>query len=116
MGLHDGRANSLAISSADPSTLYAATDIGVYKYDGDWSLSGLDGLYVTAIALHPQQETILFAGTSSGAYVSSDGGLTWQPGPGELDGVWVHAIQVDPNNPDIIYFTTEGHGILRLSP
>jgi hypothetical protein len=116
LNLPAGTANDLAISPASPAVLFAATDVGVYKYVAGWIASGLNGLNVTAIAAHPTNPNLIYAGTSSGAYLSSDGGATWQPGPSELEGVRIHSIQFDPNNPDLVYFTTYGHSVLRLSP
>jgi photosystem II stability/assembly factor-like uncharacterized protein len=111
-----GTANDLAISAASPTVLFVASDVGVYKHVSFWSVCGLAWDNVTAIAAHPTNPNLIYAGTSSGAYLSSDGGATWQPGPSELEGVRIHSIQFDPNNPDLVYFTTYGHSVLRLSP
>jgi photosystem II stability/assembly factor-like uncharacterized protein len=116
LNLPTGTAYALAIPDTDPSVLYVATDSGIYKYNGSWSTSGLEGRYVTTLAIHPSNANLLYAGTTSGAFVSTNGGLSWEPGPDELEGIWVRSIRIDPNNPDIVYFTTYNHSVLRLSP
>jgi photosystem II stability/assembly factor-like uncharacterized protein len=62
---------ALAIDSANPDTLYAATTAGVYvTHDGGehWSLLG-KGMFhtnVTAVAVSPFDDKQIFAGTEGG--------------------------------------------------
>lgn len=116
LDLPSGTAFDLAVSPSNPNILFVATDVGIYKYDGDWTFSSQSEQVLTSIIAHPSEAGQLYAGSSSGAYYSVDGGVTWHPGPAELEGVWIRSIQIDPNNPDIIYFATKNHGVLRLSP
>lgn len=68
---------SLAVAK---SGIYAGTKTGL-----DWSASpqtaltelGLDGQQVRALALDPNNERAIWAGTSSGLMFSADGGSTW---------------------------------------
>ena len=109
-------AYALAISPAAPDTLLAGTSAGVYKYVADsWVLCGLDSYVVTAIQAHPTQANLVVAGTTNGAYISNDGGRTWQAGPAELRGISIQSISFDINNPSLVYYTTEGHSVLRAS-
>ena len=114
--LPSGTAFDLAVLTSNPNILFVATDLGIYKYDGEWTFTSPSEHVVTAIVAHPSKHNQLYAGTTSGAYYSVDGGANWHPGPAELDGIWIRSIQIDPNNPDIIYFTTKNHGVLRISP
>ena len=116
LNLPSSTTNDLAISPAAPSILFAATGNGIYKYNGAWSASGLEGLHVTTIPAHPSNTKILYDGKTSGAYTTTNAGTTWQEGPSELKGVWVNSIQINPNDPVEVFFTTYGHGVLRLSP
>lgn len=65
--------------------IFAGTDDGVYYSPNGgraWRFSGLDGLAVLCLALHPEFNTnpILMAGTDeNGLWRSPDGGQTWQP-------------------------------------
>jgi photosystem II stability/assembly factor-like uncharacterized protein len=102
---------TLVTSSEQPGTLYAGTDSGMFRYqNASWIQLGLAGKLVTAIAVDPAQANILYAGTDSGAYYTLDGGLTWQPGPTELNGITIQSIIFDPINPHVVYFATKTHG------
>jgi photosystem II stability/assembly factor-like uncharacterized protein len=116
LNLPTGTAYAFVIPDSSPEVLYVGTSEGVFKYIGYWLSSGLAGLSVRAIAVHPNNSNILFAGTMAGVYVSMDGGLSWGPGPPELDGIWIESIRFDPNDFNMIYFATRAHGVLRLSP
>jgi photosystem II stability/assembly factor-like uncharacterized protein len=73
---------------------------------------------VVAIALDPQRPHVLYAGTTGGAYRSTNGGATWQKvnngliPPEILDAslsLGVNALVVDPRQSDIVYAgTTKG--------
>jgi photosystem II stability/assembly factor-like uncharacterized protein len=61
---------------------------------------------VRAIAIHPQNSQIIYAGTNSGPYRSTDGGDHWErldfPDPAMV--VW--SIEFDPSNPQTMYLGT----------
>jgi protein involved in polysaccharide export with SLBB domain len=74
--------------------------------------SGADNGLVTAIAVNPNNNNVIYLGTAvGGVWRSGDGGNTWTPifdhlpalGIGEPGG-----IAIDPNNTDIIYVGTSG--------
>jgi hypothetical protein len=74
--------------------------------------SGFDNGLVTAIAVNPNNPSVLYLGAAvGGVWRSSDGGDTWTPlfdrqralGIGEPAG-----IAIDPSNTDIIYVGTSG--------
>jgi len=116
LNLPKGTAYALAMPDSSPELLYAGTSEGVYKFVGYWLSSGLAGQSVQVLAVHPSFPKVIYAGTVNGAYISIDGGLSWQPGPPELDGRWIESIRFDPNDEGVIYFATRSHGVLRLSP
>ena len=94
--------------------LYAATAGGVWRMEGNaWVQSGLSGQVVTLVTADPLRPAMLYAGTTNGAYISSDGGFNWQPGPSELTGLTIRSIQFDPNQPGRVYYGTLNHGALR---
>jgi photosystem II stability/assembly factor-like uncharacterized protein len=69
--------------------------------------SGLGNLYVGSLFMHPQNPKILLAGTgnnqyygSAGAYLSTDGGDSWQY---VLRGGSIEAVEFALSNPDIAY-------------
>ena len=114
LGMPGGYAYSLVVS-ADPLLLYAGTHNGVYRFDGlSWAALGPAGETVTALVMHPDDPKRLYAGASSGAYISYDAGQTWQPGPAELAGISIQAITIDPADSSVVYFSTSTHGILRV--
>ncbi len=116
LNIPTGTAYALAIPGTHSEVLYAGTSEGVFKFDGSWTFSGLGGNSVRSLAVHPTSPGVIYAGTMNGATVSTDGGKSWQPGPSELDGIWIESIRFDPNDFNVIYFATRAHGVLRLSP
>jgi photosystem II stability/assembly factor-like uncharacterized protein len=92
---------------------------GVYRCgvdDGKWErlAGGLPAdARVRAVAVHPRDPRVIFAGTLSGPYRSTDGGDTWRalavPG-GDLE-VW--SFLFHPGRPDVIYAGTGPPALLR---
>ena len=91
-----------------PDVVYAGTDDGIYKSEdggATWILTGLSGTRVDAIAVHPANPCLVYAGTNGstvGIFKSADGGHTWQEKLSEeLDEV--RALLTDADNPEHIY-------------
>ena len=60
---------------------------------------------ITALALHPSDPTIIYAGAASGGvWKSSDNGVTWTTIFNESFSIG--ALKLDPNNPQILYVGT----------
>ncbi len=89
MAMHNGMqdyiavVNALRFSPQDPSILYAATTMGIYKTTdqaASWRRIsvGLESLFVVSLAVHPQNPLQLYAGTSGGVYRSDDAGEHWR--------------------------------------
>lgn len=113
----DGMSNeeeivSLAIDTANPSTLYAGSEDGLYlTTDGaaSWNKVGLHGRTVFCVAIDPWDPALVYAGTTDGLYRSNDGGLSWHPWGREMMGITVSALALDPENPGVIYAGTKYH-------
>ena len=105
------------VLEADPggqNALWAGTSNGIYHFEnGVWGLSGLAGQSVTAVAIYPGKNNLIFAGTTSGVWISKDGSGSWFEGPIELQGIPVQSIAFDPNQPDLVFYCTPAHGVLR---
>jgi photosystem II stability/assembly factor-like uncharacterized protein len=70
------------------------------------------GLPVNWIECDPlNPETVLFAGTDYGLYVTEDGGKTWEKDT-RIPSTVVSCIQIYKNNKDI-YFFTHGRGVFK---
>jgi len=108
-------AYSLAIHPSNPGLVYAGTTNGVYQHDGSvWTAAGLAGFKVFDIAIHPDNTSTLYAGTNNSALVSYDGGLNWEVVTDVLMGIKIESVEFDALDSDVIYFTTDGHGVMRV--
>jgi hypothetical protein len=106
---------TLAIPPARPNLLLAGTDDGIYQYkQGIWNRLGLAGETVTVLSIHPQLPELFVAGTTGGAWISTNSGDTWLPGPAELGGIPVYSISFSPHNPELIFYNTPVNGTLRV--
>ena len=103
---------------------------GVYHSDDNgrtWQLVSSGPVAVKALAVHPINDAVLYAGTVGGPaattdslWRSDDGGQTWRRFvmslPANPDGVLlpVNALATDPNQPGVLYVGTDGHGVYRI--
>ncbi|HEV8043140.1 MAG TPA: hypothetical protein VGP62_29945, partial [Bryobacteraceae bacterium] len=74
---------------------------------------GLTTSAVIALAIDPNTPDIIYAGTSGGVFMSSDGGQNWNA---ILAGMFhrnVTSLSLDTNNSKIVYAGTEGGGVFR---
>jgi photosystem II stability/assembly factor-like uncharacterized protein len=91
-----------------PTTLYAATEYGVFKTtdNGDnWRLTSLSSTDVYALAIDPANAGVVYAGTrGQGIYRSLDGGETWAKSNDPLvRDLIIYSLVVDPSAPNTIY-------------
>ena len=116
-----GRISEISFHPSQPSTIFAASDVGlstgiggVYKStDGgeNWDLSnnGITAANVTSVAVAPSNPSVMFAGTSSGViYRSIDGGHIWTRYIGFDYNDSIDNIKVDPTNENNVYAATSG--------
>ncbi len=85
---------------------------------GIWTPLGPDSASVYALAVHPANPRILYAGTESwGVFKSVDGGATWRASNAGLGSgspnVWIRALVIDPRDPATIYAASLHHGVFR---
>lgn len=111
----------LAIDPRRPSRLYMQTGPDLYRSEdggASWTFIGhlQDLLIVRALTVDPQAPSTLWAGGEHGVFVSQDSGETWRPARTGLPrdgGFGVHALAIDPGNPDRIYAGISGLGVAR---
>jgi photosystem II stability/assembly factor-like uncharacterized protein len=107
------RVNSLNYAHDGKNGIFAATDKGLYRsqnVSAGWDKfsfgEGIDER-VFAVASATQTPNRIFAGTTfSGVVVSQDSGLTWSKVSGIPTTTPISAIEINPNNSDVIYVGT----------
>jgi photosystem II stability/assembly factor-like uncharacterized protein len=113
-GLGNLNVNAFAVHPADPQTIYAATDGGVYKSTNNgvkWSSSsrGLITKRSQAIALDPAAPETLYLGTSKGIFKTTEAGTNWALVGAGLSSSNVMALAIDPAATSTLYAgTTNG--------
>ncbi len=68
---------------------------------------------VNVIREDPKNENILYVGTDLGAFVSLNGGESWESLPGNLPNTYVHDLVIQPKE-DIAVIGTHGRGVWAL--
>jgi photosystem II stability/assembly factor-like uncharacterized protein len=84
--------------------------------NGGWSAltEGLpEASHVQAITVHPTNPDIVYLGTRSGPYRSTNRGERWERLPFPDDGTEVWSIMVHPKNPRVLYAGTSPVGVYR---
>ncbi|UCC65008.1 MAG: prolyl oligopeptidase family serine peptidase, partial [Anaerolineae bacterium] len=75
--------------------------------------NGLGGRYIPSLFMHPTNPDILLAavtgtGDTPGAYVTYDGGDTWQLVLAVPEGFGMEAVEISTSHPDVWYVAAEG--------
>ena len=123
----EARVWSFASHPAEPETLWAGTDMGLFKWhepSARWASVALPSPNpsdVWVVAVHPADPKILWIGTRpAGCMVSQDGGQTWRsvsvPGLQSFSTINMGATRVtqiafDPLDPQAVWMTVEIGGI-----
>ena len=123
---NESRVFGLAVHPAEPRTLFAGADDGLYQSrDGGRSFARLDSpmnrMDVWRIAVDPVNPDIIFTGTRPAAlFRSADAGRTWTRLPAEIVdecpnvGVpRVTALTVDPSDHRVVWAGIEVDGVRR---
>jgi photosystem II stability/assembly factor-like uncharacterized protein len=107
---------TVVASAAEPATIYAGTSSGVYRLvnGSSWTVIGLEGQQVTALATHPTNNRRLIAGTTSGAAYTDDDGATWFTVETALSGLTIQSISFSLADPLYVYFSTKTSGALKI--
>jgi len=80
-----------------------------------WVSIGPDGAPVSALAIHPTNPSIVYAGMhSQGVYRSADGASSWTEVNSGLTNLSIHRLAIDPDVPSTIYAATGG-GVYRTA-
>ena len=66
------------------------------------------------ISSHPTEPGRLYAGTTSGLYISLDAGQTWESDPWQLSELTIQSISFNPADPKYIYVSTKTHGVMQI--
>jgi hypothetical protein len=99
----DGLIGGLAIDSLSPSSVYAATNAGVFKSTdagGSWKGVGPSNSAVHSLAIDPSDPSIILAGTEKGLFKSADGGVSWS---GSLLAASIYSLLFSAQRPATIY-------------
>jgi len=108
---------AIAADPADPAKLYLATDFhaaGLFKTTDSgahWSRSekGISAHWVNAVALDPERDATLYAGTLfSGVFRTSDGGISWFTSD-RID-LPITALLVDRGDPSVVFAAVQREG------
>lgn len=121
--------HSIQSALSDENVVYAGTEKGVYKsIDGGntWETmsAGIQFLDIGPLAVHPKDSDIVIFGTNiwewtyheheipvdsagEGIYKTIDGGISWKKKTKGFVDRDLIAVNVDYNNPDIVYLGTE---------
>lgn len=92
----------------------ADKDAGLWEWD--WLGPGNIGGRVRAILLHPTDQDVMWVGSASGGiWKTTSGGASWYPLWDFMPSLSVTALEMDPQNPDIIYAAT-GEGFTWMPP
>src|SRR5579872_2650644 len=111
--VRDGGGLVLAVDPTVPSTVYASLgDIGFQRsLDAGATWLTLDGspAGIEALAIDPAHSATLYAGTSSGFFISRDRGASWQPSDRGLPASpFALSLAIDPRSPRTIYLVLSG--------
>lgn len=107
---------------SDPSNAEHVLATAYYYYlyeswDGGatWSVLSYAPFYAFALAFHPSNSQIVYAGSYYGFYVSLNGGKTWSPkNQGLPSGYpYVTALAVEPTDGNVIYLGTAYYGMYK---
>jgi photosystem II stability/assembly factor-like uncharacterized protein len=107
----------ITIDPQNPSTIYSRNPNGLLfkSFDGGQSWSALN-FHTNFLTIDPKSSNVLYAGgfgSFSGAFKSTDGGLTWNGTNWGLRAIPVRTMAMDPQSPDILYSGTDFYGVVK---
>ncbi len=118
-GGYNGGGATLALKPGAPDVLFVGTDFTGFFRSPDagstWQRrnNGLRSTNIRALAIHPQNSSIIYAGfgdatqsVADNLFVTFDAGASWSLSTGGLDSGGVRALAVDPNESSNPLLTT----------
>lgn len=104
---------------ADKTLIYVGAEAsGIYRKEaGDTHWENLTrgmapSAQVRTIAIHPENQDVIFAGTQRGVYRSNDSGDNWER-MNMTEGRVVWSLKFHPNNPQVMFLGTEGSEVFK---
>ena len=104
---------------ADKTLVYVGAEVsGLYRKEaGDAHWENLTrgmapSAQVRTIAIHPENQDVIFAGTQRGVYRSKDRGDNWER-MNMTEGRVVWSLKFHPNNPQVMFLGTEGSEVFK---
>src|ERR1700686_1538203 len=100
IGPDGGSIQALAIDPQNPGTVYASTQLNVYRStDGavSWAKTGFTG-HANNLVIDPRNSDTIYAPTPTGVSKSTDGGATWSAASSGLPGGPILLLIIDPRN------------------
>ncbi len=104
---------------ADKTLVYVGAEVsGLYRKEaGDAHWENLTrgmapSAQVRTIAIHPENQDVIFAGTQRGVYRSKDRGDNWER-MNITEGRVVWSLKFHPNNPQVMFLGTEGSEVFK---
>jgi photosystem II stability/assembly factor-like uncharacterized protein len=112
-----GHLHSMAVDPTNPEkVMVGGHDGAAMSNDGGktWrQINDLEGTDPMGWVVSADEPTKMYAGGHPGFYRSEDGGKTWSQDNSGLPGTDVHALGMDPQNPNYLYAYIVGHGVYR---
>jgi len=114
--IDDSDVFSININSSNPDHVVASACSGIYEsLNGGEVWRKIQGIPSTSrrtrdIVQHPSRSGTLFAGTTEGFWLSTDGGRSWKMTTKRF--IEINSIAVHPNEPDRIFIGTNNYGVL----
>lgn len=113
--LDDSDVFSIFIDPKAPERVYASACSGIYRSETSgesWAkFGGIPGTHrrTHVIRLHPANREMIYAGTTLGLLLSTDGGKSFKT----INTLHVLSLEFDPSNPQRFYLATERTGLFR---
>lgn len=109
--------HSLAIATTNPNILFLADRVFKKSTDGGESWSKVPGpgssIIVVSVAIDPENSERVYAGTTQGFFVSSDGGKTWRSSNKGLTAVKFYDLELVSGEQHGLYATTSTFGLMK---
>jgi photosystem II stability/assembly factor-like uncharacterized protein len=96
---------TILVATAGQGILRSNDDGGTWHRLGLKEAIEFDGV-VRALAVDPRQPQRIFAGADCGLCISDDGGAHWRLAKGDVSGMTVWSIAIDPNDSQVVYAGT----------